>query len=59
MIEMVGWESYICVYIYILIWAIYPIFAELNLLSSKDLLLIMSKKELINNSREINIWEII
>lgn len=53
MIEMVGWESYICVYI--LIWAINPIFAELNLLSSKDLLLIMSKKELINNSREINI----
>ena len=44
---------YVCIYIYIyiVIWAIYPISAELNLLSSEDLLLTMSKKELINNFR--------
>lgn len=61
MMEMDCWESYICVNsinICIVLCVIYPIFAELNLYSSKDFLLIMSKEELINTSREINIWEI-
>lgn len=51
MMEMDCWESYICVNsinIYIVLWVIYPIFAALNLFSSKDFLLLMSK-ELINN----------
>lgn len=62
MMEMGHWESYICVNsinICIALWVIYPIFAELNLFSSKDFLLIVSKEELINNSRDINIWKII
>lgn len=62
MMEMDCWKSYICVNsinIFIVLWVIYPIFAELNLFSSKDFLLIMSKEELINNSIEINIWKII
>lgn len=50
MMEMGCWESYICINsinICIVLWVIYPILAELNLFSSKDFILIVSKEELI------------